>query len=101
MDGVAVWIRELARPENERSPGLIEHETQRARRLLVHLEKEAGHPLLGGPLNIVQLTLGCAIGMAGRNPGFDWRSGQPKLAAWFRRIEARPSFAATAPPGAR
>src|SRR5688572_33482741 len=26
MDGLAVWLRELYRPENERSPGVIRHE---------------------------------------------------------------------------
>ena len=32
LDGLSVWGREILRPENERSPGVIEHEAERARR---------------------------------------------------------------------
>lgn len=100
MDGLAVWLRELHRPENERSPGLIRHETDRARRLLDAWEREIGHPLLNGPLNLIQLTLGCALGLEARSPDFRWREGHPRLSAWYDRIAARPSFAATRPPEA-
>ena len=50
------------------------------------------------PLNMAQLTLGCALGLEARNRDFDWRSGHPGLVQWFERFAARPSFAATAPP---
>ena len=40
VDGLAVWTRELSRPGNERSPGVIEHETERARRLTALWERE-------------------------------------------------------------
>ena len=56
------------------------------------------HPLMGGALNMAQLTLACALGFAARNPDFRWRPGHPKLAAWMDRFAARPSFAATALP---
>jgi glutathione S-transferase len=52
-----------------------------------------------GALNMPQLTLACALGMEARNPDFQWRPRHPQLAAWFGRIAARPSFAATMPPG--
>jgi glutathione S-transferase len=99
LDGLSVWGREILRPENERSPAVIEHETERARRMTDLWEREVGHPILQGPLNMVQITLGCALGLEARNPGFRWRAGRPKLTAWFERISARPSFAATVPPG--
>jgi glutathione S-transferase len=99
LDGLSVWGREILRPENERSPAVIEHETERARRMTDLWEREVGHPILQGPLNMVQITLGCALGLEARNPGFRWRGGRPKLTAWFERISARPSFAATVPPG--
>ena len=98
LDGLSVWGREILRPENERSPGVIEHERARAGRMIDVWEREIGHPLMGGPLNMVQLTLACALGLEARNPGLRWREGHPKLGAWFERIAARPSFAATAPP---
>jgi len=30
LDGVSVWAREILRPKNEQSPGIIEHERRRA-----------------------------------------------------------------------
>ena len=100
LDGLSVWGREILRPENERSPGVIEHEAERARRMTGLWEREIEHPLMRGALNMIQITLACALGLEARNPDFRWRAGRPQLSAWFDRIAARPSFAATAPPGA-
>lgn len=99
VDGVSVWNRELARPENERSPTVIRHETERSRRMIDLWEREIGHPLMQGPLNRIHLTLACTLGLEARNPGFQWRTGHPKLVDWYALIAARPSFAATVPPG--
>jgi len=101
MDGLAVWSREIARPENERSPTTVRHETDRSRRMIDLWETQTGHPLLGGPFNMTQLTLACALGLEARMPDFRWRPGHPGLVEWFGRIAARPSFAATPPPGAK
>ena len=98
LDGLSVWLREILRLEGERSPGVIEHETERARRMIDLWEREIMNPLMHGRLNMAQLTLACALGLEIRNPGFRWRPGHPKLTAWFAPIAARPSFAATAPP---
>lgn len=99
VDGLSVWLREILRPENERSPSVIRHETERARRMADLWEREIDHPVMRGPLNRASMTLACALGLEARNPGFRWRAGHPKLCAWFDPIAARPSFAATAPPG--
>ena len=99
-DGLAVWIRELARPPNERSPTVIQHETDRAARLVDLWEREIEHPAMSGSLNLAQLTLACGLGMGERYKGFVWRPTHPKLRAWFDAFAARPSFAATAPPSA-
>lgn len=101
LDGLSVWLREIMRPENERSPGLIRHEADRAHRLVNVWESEMDHPLMRGPLNMVQITLACALGLEARNPGFRWRPNHPKLCEWYDRVAARPSFAATAPPTGR
>jgi len=98
VDGLSVWLRETLRPEDERSPGVIQHETERARRMVDVWEREIDHPVMHGPLNRASMTLACALGLEARNPGFRWRPGHPKLCAWFDPIAARPSFAATAPP---
>ena len=99
LDGLSVWLREILRPENERSPGVIQHETERARRLLDVWEREIDHSIMQGALNSPQITLACALGLEARNPGFIWRAGHPKLLRWYEPIAARPSFAATAPAG--
>lgn len=100
LDGLTVWLRELYRPQSERSPGVIRHEIDRAARMVDLWEREIGHPLMHGALNMPQLTLACALGLEARNPDFDWRSGHARLCDWYGPIAARPSFAATAPPGA-
>jgi len=98
LDGLSVWGREILRPQDERSPGVIEHETERARRMADAWEREIDHPVMRGALNMVQITLACALGLEARNPGLRWRPGRAKLSAWYEGIAARPSFKATAPP---
>ena len=95
-DGLAVWSREHAQAQNERSPTRIAHESARAARLVDLWEGQIGHTWMNGPLNMAQLTLACALGHGSRMPDLDWRTGHPKLAAWFDRFAARASFAATA-----
>ena len=101
MDGLTVWLRELYRPANERSPGVIRHEIDRAARMVDLWEREIVHSYMHGLLNMAQLTLACALGLEARNPDFDWRSGHPRLLDWYSPIAARPSFVATAPPATR
>jgi glutathione S-transferase len=98
LDGLSVWGREIGRPNSERSPAIIQHETARAGRMADFWEREIDHPLMRGALNLGQLTLACALGLEARNPDLHWRPSHPKLCAWFDRIAARPSFAATRPP---
>lgn len=98
LDGLSVWGREIARPENEQSPTVVRHETARAHRLIDLWEKEIDHPIMHGGLNLVQIRLGCALGLEARNRQFCWRPGHPELSSWFDRVAARPSFAATIPP---
>jgi glutathione S-transferase len=50
---------------------------------------------------MVQITLVCALDFNARVPDFRWRPGHPKLCEWFAPTAARPSIAATAPPGHR
>lgn len=98
MDGLSVWSRELARPENERSPSVILHETRRSERLTDTWEREVAAPLMHGSFNVLHLTLACALGLEARIRDFTWRPRHPGLEKWFETIAARPSFAATAPP---
>lgn len=99
-DGLAVWIRELVRPRAERSPALLEHEHQRCQRMAALWESLVEQPWMNGRLNLAQITLVCGLGLETRNLDMQWRAGHPKLTAWFKRLAARPSIAATAPPPA-
>jgi len=98
VDGIAVWGRETGRPANEQSPTVIRHEADRARRMIDLWEVQIDHPLMRGSLNLVQITLACALGLEVRYRDFRWREGHPKLVDWYSRIAARPAFANTAPP---
>jgi glutathione S-transferase len=101
LDGLSVWGREIVRACDEQSPTIIRHETARASRMTDLWEREIDHPLMSGALSLAQITLACALGLEVRNPSISWRSGHPKLCAWFDRLATRPSFAATAPPAKR
>ena len=100
LDGVAVWAREIVRPANERSPGIIEHERRRAARLADRFEAEIGEAAFTGPPDMPQLFLFCALDVERRLPEFDWRTGRPGLVAWHARVAALPSVEGSlAPPG--
>jgi glutathione S-transferase len=101
LDGLSVWLRETRRLAAEQSPEIICHETDRARRLIDLWENEIDCPTMQGKLNLAQIALVCALGIEVRNRDFRWREGHPRLRAWFERLAARPSIAATVPPEAR
>lgn len=98
LDGIAVWGREMARPENERSPTTVQHESGRSRRMADVWEKKIEHPWMQGALNMAQITLSCALGFEARFPDLRWRPEHPKLEGWFERFASRRSFKETIPP---
>jgi glutathione S-transferase len=98
LDGLAVWRRELRRPEDERSPGVLAHEIARAERLADRWEREVSHPLLSpAKFNLGALTLAIAVDYAERTFGFAACDGRPALAAWMRRMNERPALARSVP----
>ena len=99
LDGVAVWAREMVRPETERSPGIAEHERRRAARLADAFEAEIGELSWAAPPDMPQLFLFCALDVERRLPEFDWRTGRPGLVAWHARVAALPSVAGSLPAG--
>jgi glutathione S-transferase len=99
LDGIAVWNRELRRPEDERSPGVIALETVRANRVADALERDVAAGAYGGAVEAGWIALACALGYCERRHRvWPWREGRPALSAWLDRASARPSFAATVPP---
>lgn len=97
LDGLAVWTREILRPQGEHSPAVIAHEAARSARLVDLWEQQAEHPLMTGSLHMLHITLACALGLEERIPEFRWRSAHPRLERWHAAIVARPSFAETRP----
>jgi len=99
-DGVSVWIREGFRPQQERSPGVITHEWNRAARLIEVWETEVTHPMMGGKLsNMAQMTLLVALHLERWNPDFKWRENHPNLVNWAESLADRPSIQETMPVG--
>lgn len=99
MDGIAVWNRELRRPEQERSPGVIALETTRANRIADAFEREAAAGALTQRFDAAWLALACALGYCERrHRTWHWREGRPALAGWFDAAARRPSFDDTTTP---
>ncbi|MEE9249662.1 MAG: glutathione S-transferase N-terminal domain-containing protein [Alphaproteobacteria bacterium] len=98
LEGVSVWAREILRPKNEQSPGIIEHERRRASRMADYFESIIREPPLTGNLNTVQLTLFCALDVERRLPALNWRTGRPRLVNWYTRMLDVPSVSQSEPP---
>ncbi len=97
-DGIAVWGREMARPENERSPTTLAHESARVERMADFFEERVTDPLLQGLPGMAHLILAVAVEMARKRGLGDLTAGRPQLATWMRQMSALPSMQKTAPP---
>ena len=98
IDSIAVWNRELRRPEDERSPTVLALEHTRTHRVLDALETAGAAGDWTGPLDASHIALVAACGYCDvRHKVCDWRTGRPALVAWFEALSARPSLQATAP----
>jgi glutathione S-transferase len=85
------------RPEDKRWSPWPEGQLRKVHQGLAALEGED----LSGPLTIGQIAAGCIFGYFDmRYPDDGWRGRHPRLAAWYRDFEARPSMQATKPPAA-
>ena len=99
VDGVSVWVRELARPPQDRSAAIIEHERQRLIRLTRFWEAEIDQPMMRGDLNMAQITLACGLLLEQWYPGLEWREDRPGLASWADELAERSAFTDTRPQG--
>jgi glutathione S-transferase len=98
LDGIAVWAREVRRPETERSPATRAHETARIKRMADLFESTVDHPVLRSGPNMAQLVLAVALETAHARTFGDLTEGRPRLAQWLAPIAQRPAMLATAPP---
>jgi glutathione S-transferase len=95
IDGIAVWVRELRRPLNEQSSGVIEFERWRALRILDYFEKISDK--LDQTPKLAHITLASALGLEIRLPNLQWRQKYPQLAHWYDEFSKRPSMQVTIP----
>jgi glutathione S-transferase len=95
-DGVCVWMREMRRPENERSPTVLAHEIARSQRMADHFEARASEPPMQGALSMAHLILAVALDAARVRGPSDLTHERPQLASWMACMRARPSMQATA-----
>jgi glutathione S-transferase len=95
-DGISVWLREMGRPENERSPTVLTHEDARSRRMADYFENRVSDALMLGEPNMAQLILAVTIDNARRRGPSDLTSGRPRLAGWMRRMCTQLPMQATA-----
>ena len=97
VDGISVHLRELRRPEGERSPTILSHEKDRAQRLADFWEREVSDPLMQGEVNLAQLLLVIALDTGRMARIGELEASRPELAAWAGRMRLRPSVKETAP----
>jgi glutathione S-transferase len=97
-DGIAVWGREMVRPENERSPTTLAHETARAQRMADFFEDRVTDPLMQGTPGIAHLILAVAVEMAKKRGLGDLTQGRTQLANWMGSMSNLQSMRRTAPP---
>ena len=97
-DGISVWVREMRRPGNERSPTVLAHEIARSQRMADHFEARVGDAPLQGNTGMAHLILAVTLENAPKRGLGDLTEGRPHLAAWMRRMSAQPSMQATAIP---
>lgn len=88
------------RPEDKRFAPWVEGQWAKIERALDAVETRwMDH--LGGPLDMGQIAIGCALGYLDfRHGARGWRDRRPDLAAWDASFAARPSMQATRPPAA-
>jgi len=93
---LAKRIETTMRPEDKRWPGWVERQGNAIRRGLDVLEEEC--TAWGADFLIGQITVAATLGYLDFRFGSeDWRSGRPRLAAWFTGASVRASVVATVP----
>ena len=96
LDALILCRYEIAaRPEDKRFAGWTDGQMKKAHQGLAALERED----LSGPHTIGWITAACTLGYLDfRFPNDGWRTRHPKLAEWYKGVEALPSMQATRPP---
>ena len=97
LDVLILWRNEREREPQQQLQDLMQAFEQKTRAALARLDEEA-QALEAAAFGIGHIAIVCALGYLDfRFRDFDWRSGQPRLAAWFTMQSQRPSVQKTVP----
>jgi glutathione S-transferase len=97
LDGLILWRGEQMRPDAQRSGGVLDALAKKTDAALALLEQEAD-ALARAPVSIGSIGVAAALGYLDfRFADLAWRTGHPKLAAWYDGFAQRPSMRATEP----
>lgn len=84
LDGVSVWVREMHRPECDRSASILGQERARGGRCLAWLERRVAE--IESASRYVQLSLFVALECIDTRLAVDdWRERQPALGNWYQQ----------------
>ena len=97
LDLLILWRNERDREPQRQLPALLDAFAVKHAATLARLEQEAA-ALDAAPFRLGHIAIACALGYLDfRFAGMDWRSGHPRLAAWFEKQMQRPSVRMTVP----
>ncbi|OTH89092.1 glutathione S-transferase, partial [Pseudomonas aeruginosa] len=99
MDAAVLVRYETAmRPPEKHWAPWLDEQRNKIRRALAELERDAIAEL-ASHFDIATISVACALGYIDfRHPDMQWRSDNPKLAAWYAEVSLRPSMQQTQPP---
>ncbi len=99
LDAAFAIVMERRRPEVQQSSMWLERWETAILRTVSAIEADISG--FTGNLSLAQISLGAALGYLDfRLPDIDWRTGDPRVTAWFAEFSNRPSMTATDPAGA-
>ncbi len=95
--GVLMVYEHRVRPEDKVFDVWVEAQWGKIARAVSAInERWMSH--LNGPMDMSHIAVGCALGYLDfRQPGRDWRGGNPDLAKWYETFAERDSMKATQP----
>ena len=100
MDAAVLVRYETAmRPPEKHWAPWLDEQRNKIRRALAELERDAIAEL-ASHFDIAAISVACALGYIDfRHPDLQWRTDNPKLAAWYAEVSQRSSMHQTQPPG--
>ncbi len=94
IDGVSVWLREIKRPEDDRSEDILRQERERATRCVEWFNERAS--ALPTRVDFCSTTLLVALENLNKIDSNRWQDEAPALDAWAQALSRKPSIAGTA-----